>query len=274
MKPVLSKLLVAVLLLAAAGNASAGESLRARLLPDITLLLGAENFRWQEMDGNGNRLLTEQGPRYLAGAAVGNVVSRATGVLYEARIQGFTGDVDYDGQDSNGIFTSSDTNYRGWQAEIMGGYRISSPRSALSMDLHAVAGVEDWRRDIDGSINARGNPVGGFVEEYTAYYGRVGAGLLWPHRVATSYLQVGGRRPFRVEEDVDAFNITLAPKEQWSAYAAYELRFPAGRGTALMRLRYDSYRFNRSNSKNIGGSTVWQPESDMDIWGLSLGYVF
>ncbi|HFD91840.1 MAG TPA: hypothetical protein ENJ22_00960 [Gammaproteobacteria bacterium] len=263
-----------LLLMMITGSAFCGEALRSPLAPDITLLVGAENFRWQEFDDNGQRLLTEQGPRYLAGLALGNTAGRDAGAIYELLARGYAGKVDYDGQDSNAVFTSSDTSYRGWQAEFMAGYRFPSPASMLSMEIHLAAGGEGWRRDIDNSTNSLGNPVSGFVEEYSVYYGRLGVGFLWPHRWAQSRVVAGGRRPFRVDEDVDAFNITLAPREQWSGYAAYELYFPTGQGSSILRLRYDSFRFDTSKPKVIGGTSVWQPESDLDLWGISLGYVF
>ncbi len=252
----------------------AAEQKKSHLYFDASLNLGVENFRWQEFDDRGQRLLTEQGPRLVAGLGLGNSVNKGKGWIYELQLQGYFGKVDYDGQDSNGIFTSSDTNYEGWRAEFMTGLRKTSSRSALAADLLLGVGADTWKRDIDDSSNANGAAVGGFTEEYTVYYGRVGAAILWPHRAAESYFQVGAKRPFSIDEDVDVFNVTLSPGEEWSAYAAYELRLRGGKGVSLVRFYYDSFRFSKSDSKTVGLSTVWQPESDFDVWGVNFGYVF
>ncbi len=242
--------------------------------PELAVEVGVENFRWQEFDDQGHRLLTEQGPRLVAGAGLGNTVGRTAGWLYEFQVQGYLGQVDYDGQDSSGIFTSSDTDYRGGRAEITTGLRRPGRKSPLAADLLLAVGAEYWKRDINDSRNANGAAVGGFTEEYTVYYGRLGAAISWPHRHGESNFQAGGKRPFAIDEDVDVFNVTLSPGEEWSAFAAYEYRLASSKGVSLVRLYYDSFRFAKSDPKSVGLSTVWQPESDMDIWGISFTHVF
>jgi len=186
--------------------------------------VGVEYFRWQEFDSRGRRLLTEQGPRYVLEAFVGNRPRRGWLPLYGINLRGYVGDVDYDGQDSNGIFTSSDTTYRGWNVELRGGFRFPVT-GGFSLDALLAAGIDDWRRDIDNSINANGGAVGGFTEDYTVKYGRIGLGALWFSRWVDHYLQVGAKRPWSIDENPGALNISLSPGEEWSAYLSYEMRF-------------------------------------------------
>ncbi|MFQ5487972.1 MAG: hypothetical protein ACE5ET_05965, partial [Gammaproteobacteria bacterium] len=210
MKPSVKKRLLAVATLVLVNwslSVSAAEQKTSRFGFDAALGVGVENFRWQEFDDGGQRLLTEQGPRLVAGLGLGNSINKGEGWLYELQLQGYTGEVDYDGQDSNGVFTSSNTNYQGWRAEFMTGIRKVGRKSPLAADLLLGVGVDFWKRDIDDSTNANGAAVGGFTEEYIVYYGRLGVGMLWPHRraAAESYFQAGAKRPFSIDEDVDVF---------------------------------------------------------------------
>ncbi len=253
---------------------SADEQLVRQRKFDTAVNLGIENFRWQEYDDGGQRLLTEQGPRLVLGASLYNTDKRAAGLLYDVSVRGYIGEVDYDGQDSLGVFTSTDTSYRGWNGELTGGYRWKSERSAFTaFDLLLSLGADAWRRDIDDSTNALGFPISGFVEEYTVYYGKIGVGALWPHQTSNSYLQFGAKKPISVDEDVDVFNVTLSPEKRWSAFAAYTLKSIREGRAPFVRFYYDSYRFGKSPSKAVGTGVVWQPESDLDIIGVTFGYV-
>lgn len=240
--------------------------------------VGTENFRWQEFDDSGLRLLTEQGPRLLLHAAVDNRYRSKPGVLYSAQIGGFGGDVDYDGQDSNGVFVGTRTGYRGWNAELTGGYR-SLPRDGdYGVDLIGSVGVDFWEREIEGNINANGQPVSGFIEEYTVGYGRVGVGLARWHTGGMSYLQLGFKRPFSIDEDVEINNqdVTLAPGEEWSGFVSYRISFDDARGggSNYVTFYYDTYRLGKSPVKSAGAGTVWQPKSDLDRFGVKVGYAY
>jgi len=246
----------------------------------VSIDVGVEYFRWQEFDARGRRLLTEQGPRYVLETLLGNNRGSQDGILYGILVRGYAGDVDYDGQDSNGVFTSSDTTYRGWGAELQGGYRFSVT-ATFSLDALLAAGVDDWRREIDNSINANGGAVGGFAEDYTVYYGRIGMGALLSASWADHYLQGGAKRPWSISEDPGALNIRLSPGEEWSAYVSYEMRFRhTGPGRPFVRFYYDTYRFSKSSSERVSlappftSGFVNQPETDFDVLGVMLGYAF
>lgn len=243
--------------------------------------VGVENFQWQEYDDNGQRLLTEQGPRLNMAALVGNRHRSESGVLYGARVGGFGGDVNYDGQDSNGVFTATTTAYQGWIAELTGGWRSLTGVGDYAIDLFGSVGAETWERDILGNLNANGQPVAGFLEEYDLSYGKVGLGLARWHSNAMSYLQLGLKRPFSIDEDVriNGQELTLAPGLEWSGFASYKISFdasqgPAASGSNYVMFYYDTYRFSKSSIKSAGTLMVWQPKSNMDRFGVMVGYAY
>lgn len=241
----------------------------------ISLFAGIENFRWQEFDDKGQRLLTEQGGRLVMGAALSNAERRSSGLRYGIDVRGYFGQVDYDGQDSQRVYTSTDSNYRGARAELGGGYRWQSVHDSVPVvDLLLALGADAWRRDIDDSINANGFPISGLREDYVIYYGKVGVGAQWPRAAYSSYFQLGLKRPLSTTEKVDVFDVTLSPGKQWSAYAAYTLKVGGKGSRPYISIYYDSYRFSKSSPKPVGSGIVWQPESNMDVMGVILGYEF
>lgn len=239
---------------------------------DIAIYIGAENFRWQEFDDNGQRLLTEQGPRAVLGGILSNTHRRAEGLLYEIDVQGYLGKVDYDGQDSLGVYTSTDSSYQGARGEVTGGYRWQSTQSAIAaVDLLVKLGADAWRRDIADGANANGFPISGLKEDYVVYYGKVGIGALWPHVSSSSYFQLGARKPLSIDEDVSVFDVSLSPGKKWSVYASYTLKAGGEGRKPFVTFYYDSYRFSKSPPASIGSGIVWQPESDMDVAGVIFG---
>ncbi|HFD92153.1 MAG TPA: hypothetical protein ENJ22_02560 [Gammaproteobacteria bacterium] len=242
---------------------------------DTSLYAGFENFRWQEFDDDGQRLLTEQGPRYVLGASLFNRDRQASGLVYDIDLRAYVGKVDYDGQDSQGIYTSTDSNYQGGRAELTGGYRWQSTYSSVTaLDLLLTLGADAWQRDIDDGVNANGFPISGLKEDYVVYFGKAGLGAQWQHTSFSSYLQLGMKKPFSTREKVDVFDVTLSPGKKWSAYASYTLKMGGEGRRSYIAFYYDTYRFSKSSPKSIGSGIVWQPESDMDVAGVSFGYVF
>ncbi len=245
----------------------------ARLF-DVAFYIGSENFRWQEFNDGGQRLLTEQGPRVVLGGALFNLDRRTAGLVYNIDVRGYLGDVDYDGQDSLGVYTSTNTRYQGGRGELTGGYRWQSARSAVAaFDLLLTLGADAWRRDIDDSTNANGFPISGLVEDYVVYFGKVGVGAQWLHASSSSYFQLGAKKPLSIDEEVEVFDVSLSPGKQWSAYASYTLKAGGEGRKPYITFYYDSYRFSKSPPKSIGSGIVWQPESDMDVAGVIFGLV-
>lgn len=239
-----------------------------------TLFIGVENYRWQEYDSTGPRLLTEQGPRLVVAGVFDNTGRRVAGHYFEGTVKGFAGSVDYDGQDGSGVYTSSTTNYLGWGAGVDGGYRLRRGRSAAWIDIRAGLGYEGWRRSISSSVNANGLPVGGVVEDYGMSFVRIGLGLPLGD-INGGYVQLGLKRPLNVSEHVTISGtpVQFAPRPEWSFYASYLIPYGLDR-MRYVRFYYEGTRFGQSPSEVAPGGPWLQPESKTDIVGFALGVRF
>jgi hypothetical protein len=241
----------------------------------LALEAGAENFRWREIDDNGQRLLTEQGPRFVYGATLGNFLHAATGIIFEMHLGGRLGEVDYDGQDNNGRFVGTVTDYSGWYGEVNGGYRFAHFIKGAAVDVFGGLGLDNWRREITGGANSIGQSVSGFTEEYGVDYLRYGIGILLRDASPGGYLQLGFRRPYSISEkaDINGGTIVLAPGETASAFLSYRVSF--GKAAAsYVKFYYSGYRLKKSPIVDIGSNFVWQPRSEMDTVGVTLGYIY
>ena len=236
------------------------------------IALGLEYFRWQEFLSNGQRLLTEQGPRavlrldYDAGARL------PQRYILRFRAKAYAGLVDYNGQDSNGYFVASDTDYRGLQGELQVGLRrqLSAQRS---LALMTAVGADVWRRRIADSSNSLAQPVSGFLEDYRLTFARIG--LASEHRQGRylTTFALGLRRSLSVDEDItiSAQALRLHPGRNWSAYAG--MTFQSGR--RQIEISYEGLRFDPSAAVLTAGSVlVWQPRSEADIITISFAYLF
>lgn len=245
-----------------------------------SLEAGAESFRWREIDDDGLRLLTEQGPRFVYGATLGNFLHADAGVIFEMRLGGLLGEVDYDGQDNNGRFVGTVTDYSGWGGEIGGGYRFPDLVQGVTIDVFGGLGLDDWRREINGGTNSLGQTVSGFTEEYDVDYFRYGIGILLRDTSPGGYLQLGFRRPRSIGEQVriQGQTVNLAPDEQASAFLSYRIALGSPRAASasgsFLRFYYTGYRFGKSQVEDIGSGLVWQPRSSLDTLGITLGYFY
>lgn len=246
----------------------------------LALELSGEQFRWQEFDEQGTRLLSEHGLRYGVAASLHNFAREDTGVLFAVTLRGYVGTVDYDGQDTSRRFVGTRTSYGGYGLEAGGGYRLAGPSMPLAVDLTAGLGLDRWERDIRGGTNAAGFTVAGFVEDYTITYLRLGLGLALAAGALPGHFGVGFRLPLITDEDVvvSGQTIELEPGRKGSTFFTYKVSLAPDRdgepfGTYL-RISYDSYRFTRSASRPVGSLAVWQPESDMDVLGVAFGFSY
>jgi hypothetical protein len=258
-----------------------------------SLDFGVEIFRWQEFgtfnDGailsptgasSDQRLLTEQGPRFSLAASVNNLTRRERGLIYSGAVKIVGGEVQYDGQDDTGTHVSTDSRYGGWSADTGIGYRVMAVSGAYTVDLSAGAGTERWRRNVLSGQNALGFRTSGGAEDYVVDYWRADVGF--PHRlnVSDAYLSIGVKMPFTIDEDVNIGGqpIRLHPGKQAWLDVSYELSLFPGRdgepfGT-YVKLFYGGYRFGKSPAEPAASLLVWQPESKMDVIGLSLGFSY
>lgn len=245
----------------------------------LALEAGIEYYRWQEFDDQDNRLLTEHGPRFLLAAALDNHARPDSGIILATRLNAYIGSIDYDGQDTSQRFVGTTTDYHGWDYRIDGGYRFAGLLSgAAALDLFAGVGMEQWTRDIQSGVNSLGQPVQGLAEDYTITYARAGLGL--GHAPTRAYLSLGFRQPLSIEEDVVLSGVPfrLYPGKRASIFANYKISLrpdALGRPYGMyLNLYYESYRFGRSGSVTVGNLQVWQPRSNLDRFGVMLGYTY
>jgi hypothetical protein len=247
-----------------------------------SLEAGLESFRWREHDDDGQRLLTEQGPRFVYGATLGNFFHADAGMIFEMRLGGVLGEVDYDGQDNNGRYIGSVTDYSGWHSEVDGGYRFTDFIQGVVIDVFGGLGLDDWRREINGGVNSIGQSVSGFTEDYGVTYLRYGVGATLRDAYPNGYLQVGFRRPLSISERVQirGQTVDLSPRETASAFLSYRIVLGSARTAAAsasasyVKFYYAGYRLKKSEIEDLGSSQVWQPRSDVDTVGVMLGYVY
>lgn len=263
-------------------SSAAAADLIGNRLPGAQLLLeaGLENFRWRERDDDGERLLTEQGPRFVFGAALSNHPRMNDGMIYEIHLGGHLAEVDYDGQDTNGRYIGTVTDYSGWNVGINGGYCFAGLVEGAAVDVFAGLGMDNWRRDINGGTNAIGQPISGVAEDYSVDYLQVGLGVAHGESYADGYLQMGFRRPLSIDEEarINGQTVQLSPREAASGFLSYRVFLGgphAGKAPrSYLKFYYASYRLKKSGVVDVGANTVWQPRSNMDALGIMLGYAY
>ncbi|MBI1195693.1 MAG: hypothetical protein GC138_07600 [Gammaproteobacteria bacterium] len=234
----------------------------------VDVSLGLEQYLWQEFDPNsGQRLLSEHGPR----AVLNGLVEFDTAIrplLVRVLGKAYSGVVNYDGQvQDTGNYVSSDTDYRGGQAEFQMGW-AKPTASFKSLELYLGAGVEGWARNIADSTDSLGFAVGGFREDYRVYYGRIGLGFEEQGEFLDASFHVGALRPYTINEKVvsSGAELTLHPDGRWSPFADYRLSLRHN----FIEFFYEGWRFDRSPTKNL----VFQPKSEKDTYGVRFGREF
>jgi hypothetical protein len=227
---------------------------------------GVEYFRWTE---DTTPKVKESGPIGFIGLSYRQ--PRDAGVLFGYSGKLWGGSVDYDGALMNSNTPiSSTTNYIGLNNEIQARYRKAGTNGG-SLDGVFGLGLDVWRRSLS-SIQK---------EDYSIVYGRVGveskanyAGQ-WIVGLGIKYpLWTYENAHFdRLQAGYDS-NPILHPGKEISPYGSIGYRF-----TQKFQLSayYESLRFDRSDSANVlqNGQpfTVWQPASNMEVFGLRLEYL-
>jgi hypothetical protein len=244
----------------------------------------AQSFTWREFDDNGSQLLRESGPLFGVGVIF---TLREEGSRRRSTFKGdlFGGQIDYVGQvNISHVPVTSDTIYFGFQGQGDMGWGIRAGERAELIPF-VGAGVRWWVRSIDDSTDAFGTPVSGTEEFWSSYYlrsGLRGEVKLQGKKEATKdttreeknrttlFAEVAARLPVYNENNVPDAGVILNPRIAPSLCAEIGLR-----GERLrVRAFYEGLRFKKSGDEISGSFTVWQPESEADIYGLSVGAAF
>jgi hypothetical protein len=245
----------------------------------VAMNAGVEWFNWHEYDDAGARLLQESGPRWFAGAMFGNKeTEKAQGLLYAAEARVYTGVVDY--ESSGGM---SETDYQGGRAAVVAGYRWDGVWPGYSVDALGGAGIERWTRDI---LNNSSLSVSNMNETYRVAYAVLDAGVGHAAKGWRYRWDIGVKQPFDTSEQVDLMSlgydrdVTLSPGRSLSGFARarFERDNDSKPGRCSITVYYDGYRFAKSDVKVVTAAgvprAVWQPESRMDVFGVSVEFPF
>ena len=270
--------LLAALVLFAAANVGAAQF---GGVEELTVYPSFQYFTWKEFNG-GTRLLKEDGFLYGAGAAIRvDLLKTETGsLMLKGKAELFGGVVDYDGQTQppNPFPVKTDVTYIGARGETDLGWRF--PVQDVSIEPFAGIGYRWWLRDLHDTTafdpgQGRNVSVGGYTEYWQTIYARLGAHLDYTLSDSLKlFWEAGAKYPFYNANTVKIVNAgekTIRPGNAWSAFAEVGARYKRFRPAVF----YEGFRYSQSPLVPIGGnSAIFQPESESDIIGISLGWAF
>lgn len=256
---------------------------RTAVAGEANIYLAVENFSWREFNDDGSRVLRESGPLFGLGFMYMQEFDNHVTLRPVAEI--FGGRVDYDGQayTINTIAhtityqpAKSSTDYFGLKLEGDVGRRFRPAEDAFVEPFGGI-GLRIWDRNINNGTAADGRATAGYLERWFTLCFRLGlrAGVDLSSRTNV-FAEAGIKLPLYNENTAyqsgtGGQDYTLHPGKQSSLFSEAGLKIDRLKAS----LFYDSLRFSRSETIDIGGGwSVWQPKSAMDIYGVRLGYVF
>jgi hypothetical protein len=230
---------------------------------------GVEYFSWREYTSC-PQTLEERGPRFFLGLDGANHEYQNWELSFQGKL--YAALVVYDGFTQSCVPLTANTSYIGvtgnasatrWLAEVpLEGRR---PRIGIRMGL----GLDTWRRTIIAS--------GGYSEDYIIGFARVGFAA--EHGNAWT-AEAGVKRPVstyevaRLQAAGFSSDAALRPKGDYSYFASIKYQSSPKYN---VKIYYDSYRFNRSDTVTIGSCppsntacSVHQPTSHQDTIGFTV----
>ncbi len=225
---------------------------------------GVEYFRWTEATAPEVR---ETGPMLTLGLAY--TQQRDTGTLFAYRGKIWGGSADYEGATLfGGTPLQSKTNYEGVSNEVQARWRKPG-KSGGSLDGVFGLGLDAWRRELS-SVQK---------EDYAIAYLRLGveSGANFDGQWSVG---LGAKLPVWTYENAHFDQIgfdsnpILHPGKELAPYGSVGYRF-----TEKLQLTayYEGFRFGQSkavqaNEIALGPTTLFQPRSEMSVFGLKLDY--
>ncbi|MBI3526388.1 MAG: hypothetical protein HY067_00270 [Betaproteobacteria bacterium] len=226
---------------------------------------GVEYFHWNE---NTTPEVKETGPMFTFGLAYSQ--EREAGALFAYRGKIWGGSVDYEGATLlGGTPLLSTTNYEGINNEVQVRWRKPG-KVGGSLDGVVGLGLDLWRRELT-SVQKEDYAIGYLrlgVESGADYNGQWSVGL-------------GIKLPFWTYENAHLEQIgfdsnpILHPGKELSPFGSLGYRFTE---KLQVTAYYDGFRFGKSKNVNTNEVAtgqpiiVFQPASDMSIFGLKLEY--
>ena len=243
--------------------------LAATNAPALELYVQAQRFTWEEHDQNGQLLLEEEGP-LLGLGLVGE--SRLPGELtWRSRLEGFVGEVDYDGSTVLGAPVRTTTAYYGGKGETDLRWNLAT---ADIFDTGPLGGLSTrgWLRRLDNSQNSNGYDEGWWmVYARAGWFARWHTGPdWWLDAEAAARLPLYNSARYSLTGADGDGNVSVEPGREITTEAALTLR----RATWSIGLAYENFAFGRSDPEPLPPFEIFQPESKGDAWSLRVGVAF
>jgi hypothetical protein len=230
-----------------------------------------QDYEWSEFDGNDVKLVEETG--YLYGLNF-DVDTRRETLGWRGGISLFGGEVDYDGVTWSLAPVKTDVIYlgTGLYADMVPNLRL---KNGLWLKTFFGFGFKGWLRDLDDTRTRDGTFVSGAEEWWLSVYGRAGAGASYP---VTDTLEIfseaGTKIPIYTLNHANLYvpgspSIDLEPEMRFSPFADLGVRWRQ----FAVKISYDTLWFDRSDSVLESGYALHQPESEADIFRLSIEWV-
>lgn len=230
-----------------------------------------EAFTWREYDRNGRQLLKESG--YRVGLQWDSFSTRTTAPGWSTRVIAYLGDVDYDGRTQLGTPIESTTEYHGLRAEALVNLPVAI-QPGLDIAPFAGLGGHTWLRRLD---NTGGFAETGYDEWWVHAYGLLGLDARWQRPAFAWMARAGMRFPghawiqydFTLPDGTDDARVDTDHAPAWFG----ELGVTTAGGYVITAFA-ERITYDRSGSRNYGSVSVFQPESEMTGYGLTLGVRF
>lgn len=252
-----------------------GTTATVQAQPQFGLNAGVQHFAEEEFVG-GSSVVKEHGYQLNVGLTYDNLTRVGAGFVYSVDLLGYDGRVDYEGQTLGGAPIGSTTDYQGGRADFLFGHRFADTWSGYDTDLFAGIGTDYWERDLNDTSTSGGVKVRGYQERYTITYSRLGVGFYHKRGHWHQNLQLGFKIPLETNEVVDAFNARLKPGKQPSIFATLNLYQMVNQESRSMgvTLFYDGFRFKNSAPTSSTLGAVYQPKTNIDVFGIRLTKYF
>ena len=235
----------------------------------LDLYTQVHQYHWEEHDQAGRRLLEEAGP--LLGLGVAGTSALTEQLAWDSRLEGFLGEVDYDGSTILGAPLRTTTAYYGGKGETALRWNLAGPEFA-SGPLGGLS-TRGWLRRLDNSDRASN----GYDEAWWMVYGRAGWFAAWPsaagwqlHLEAAARLPVYNRARYSLVGPRGDGNVSVAPGREISYEARVEVRHAAWH----LGLAYEAFRFGESEATPLPPFELFQPRSEGRILSLQVGVTF
>ena len=235
----------------------------------LELYVQVQQFTWEERDQNDQLLLEEEGPLFGLGL-VGS--SRLGGDLtWRSRVEGFLGEVDYDGSTVLGAPVRTTTAYYGMKGETDLRWDLAAPAAFDTGPLGGIS-TRGWLRRLDNS-----NDHNGYDEGWWMVYARAGwfaegrrpGGWSGEAEAALRLPLYNSARYSLTGADGEG-NVSVEPGREITTEAALTLR----RETWSVGLAYEDFDFGRSDPEPLPPFEIFQPSSEGRLLSLRVGVIF